>query len=272
MQHYSTSPHEMVASFWRNRGLIFTLTKREITARYRGSFLGMLWSFFNPVFMLIIYTFVFGVIFNSRWSHGSEPKTEYAIVLFAGLIMFNLFSECVNRAPGLVLWNTSYVKRVIFPLEILPWVALGAAIFNWLVSFIVWFIFYGIFFGIPHITALLLPVTMIPFLLIILGLTWWLASLGVYLRDVSQIIGIIVTALMFVAPIFYPITSISENYRYLLYLNPLTLVIEEARDVIFWGNVPDVGGFLIYLACGLLIAWLGFAWFQRTRKGFADVI
>lgn len=272
MQHFSISPREMVASFWRNRGLIYTLTKREIAARYRGSFLGMLWSVFNPLFMLLVYTFAFGVIFNSRWDTNSSSKTEYAIVLFAGLIMFNMFSECVNRAPGLVLYNVSYVKKVIFPLEILPWVALGAAAFNWLVGFLVWFVFYGIFFGIPHITALLLPVTLIPFALIVVGFTWWLASIGVYLRDVSQFIGIIVLAFMFVAPLFYPITSISEQYRYLLYLNPVTLAIIEARDVTFWGRVPDVGFFLCYMACGLVIAWLGFAWFQKTRKGFADVI
>jgi len=272
MQHFSISPRELVASFWRNRHLIATLVRREIAARYRGSILGMLWSFFNPVFMLIIYTFVFGVIFKSRWSQGSDSKTEFAIVLFAGLIMFNLFAECVNRAPGLILANTNYVKRVIFPLEILPWVALGAALFNWGVSFIVWFIFYIILFGVPHITALLLPITLIPLALIVMGLIWGLASIGVYLRDVSQIIGIIVMAMMFVAPIFYPITSVPEKYRNLLYFNPLTLAIDEARDVVFWGKVPDVAYYLLYLACALLIAWLGFAWFQKTRKGFADVL
>ena len=272
MQRFSISPREMVASFWRNRGLIFTLTKREIAARYRGSFLGMLWSFFNPVFMLIIYTFVFGVIFKSRWTNTSGSRTEYAIVLFAGMIMFNLFSECVNRAPQLILANTNYVKRVIFPLEILPWTALGAALFNWVVSFIVWFIFYVIFFGVPHLTSLLLPITLIPFVLIVIGFTWGLASIGVFLRDISQLIGIVVTALMFVAPIFYPIESVPEKFRAFLYFNPVTLAVDEARDLTFFDKIPSIPYFLIYLACGLIIAWLGFVWFQRTRKGFADVL
>lgn len=272
MQQFSISPREMVASFWRNRGLIYTLTKREVVARYRGSFLGMLWSFFNPVFMLIIYTFVFGVIFKSHWTNTSGSRTEYAIILFAGLITFYFFSECVNRAPGLILANIGYVKRVIFPLEILPWVALGAALFNWAVSFVVWFIFYVIVFGVPHLTALLLPVTLIPFVLIVVGLTWGLSSIGVFLRDISQVIGIIVTALMFVAPIFYPIESVPEKFRYYLFFNPVTLPMDEARDVIFFNKVPDIKFFLIYLCCGLVIAWLGFAWFQKTRKAFADVI
>jgi lipopolysaccharide transport system permease protein len=272
MQNFSISPKEMVASVWRNRSLIKALAQREVVGRYRGSVMGILWSFFNPVFMLVVYTFVFSVVFKARWSGGSDSKTEFALILFAGLIVFNLFAECFNRAPGLILANVSYVKKVVFPLEILPWVTLGSALFHALISLGVWLIAYLILFGVPHITVLLLPLVILPLLLLIMGLTWGLASLGVYLRDVSQFIGIVTTALMFLSPIFYPASALPEKYRHLLLLNPLTPAIEQARDVLFWGKVPDMSMLSIYLLAATLIAWLGFAWFQKTRKGFADVL
>ena len=175
--------------------------------------MGLLWSFFNPVLMLAVYTFVFSVVFKARWAGGSDSKTEFALVLFAGLLVFNLFAECVNRAPGLILSNVNYVKKVIFPLEILPVVALGSAGFHFLISLVVWSIFYLLFFGIPPATILLLPLILIPLVLITLGISWLLASLGVYLRDVSQIIGVVTTVLMFLSPIFYPIVALPEEYR-----------------------------------------------------------
>jgi lipopolysaccharide transport system permease protein len=272
MQNFSTSPKEMVASLWRNRSLVRALVQREVLGRYRGSFMGILWSFFNPVFMLVVYTFVFSVVFKARWSGGSDSKTEFALILFAGLIVFNLFAECFNRAPGLILANVNYVKKVVFPLEILPWVALGSAMFHALISLGVWLIAYLILFGVPHITVLLLPLVILPLMLFIMGLTWGLASLGVYLRDVSQFIGILTTVLMFLSPIFYAASALPEKYRHLLLLNPLTPAIEQARDVLFWGKVPDISMLTVYLLVAALIAWLGFAWFQKTRKGFADVL
>jgi len=272
MQNFSTSPREMVASLWRNRSLIKALAQREVIGRYRGSVMGILWSFFNPVFMLLVYTFVFSAVFKARWSAGSDSKTEFALVLFAGLIVFNLFAECINRAPGLILANVNFVKKVVFPLEILPWVALGSALFHALVSLGVWLIAYLILFGVPHITVLLLPLVILPFLLFVMGLTWALASLGVFLRDVSQFIGVVTTVLMFLSPIFYPASALPEEYRHLLLLNPLTTVVEQARAVLFWGKVPDLTILSVYFLGAALVAWLGFAWFQKTRKGFADVL
>jgi lipopolysaccharide transport system permease protein len=222
--------------------------------------------------MLTVYTVVFSVVFKARWATGSDSKTEFALVLFAGLMMFSLFAECINRAPGLVLSNVSYVKKIVFPLEILPVVTLLSAMFHALVSLGVWLLAYCLFFGVPHATVLLLPVIVLPFVMFIMGLSWVLASLGVYLRDVSQIIGSITAVLMFLSPIFYPVSALPENYRYLLYLNPLTPVIEMTRDVLYWGNVPDFQLLGIYWLATAFIAWLGFAWFQKTRKGFADVL
>ena len=272
MQSFSTSPQEIVASLWRSRSLIKALIIREVLGRYRGSFMGILWSFFNPLFMLSVYTFVFSVVFKARWNSGSESKTEFALVLFAGLIIFNLFAECINRAPSLILGNVNYVKKVMFPLEILPWVSLGTSLFHSIISLSVWLVAYVAFFGTPHPTVFFLPLIFVPFVLFICGLSWILASLGVYLRDVSQLIGIITTVLMFLSPIFYPASALPEKYRYLLFLNPLTPVIEQTRDVLFWGKAPDFSQLGICLVVATIIAWLGFAWFQKTRKGFADVL
>lgn len=272
MQHYSISPNEAIVSFWKNRNLISTLVQRDVIGRYRGSVMGILWSFFNPVFMLLVYTFVFSVVFKAKWNAGSDSKTEFALVLFAGLIVFNLFSECISRAPTLILSNVNYVKKVVFPLEILPWVVLGSALFHTVISLLVWLVAYLIFFGMPNLTVLLLPLIFFPLIMFIMGVSWTLASLGVYLRDVSQFVSVITTVLMFLSPIFYPIGALPEQYQKFLLINPLTTAIENTRAILFWGKVPDMGTFAIYVFGALAIAWLGFAWFQKTRKGFADVI
>lgn len=272
MQNYSSSPMEMFASLWRHRALAKALVKREVIGRYRGSVMGVLWSFFNPVLMLAVYTFVFSVVFKARWSASSDSKTEFALILFAGLMVFNIFAECVNRAPGLVLSNPNYVKKVVFPLEILPLVSLGGALFHALVSLGVWVVFYLLFFGLPHSTVLLLPLVAIPLILFTLGTSWFLASLGAYLRDVGQVIGVLTTILTFMSPIFYPVTALPAQYQPLLSMNPLTPAIEHVRAVLVWGVVPDLNQVLLYAAIALVWAWLGFVWFQKTRKGFADVL
>lgn len=268
----SISPLVLLNTLKTNWSLIYNLIKREVIGRYRGSIMGLLWSFFNPVLMLTVYTFVFSVVFKARWVGGTESKTEFALVLFAGLMLFNLFAECLNRAPNLILGNVNYVKKVVFPLEILPFVAMGSAAFHLLISLFVWLAFYLIFFGVPQATIVLLPVLLIPFFLMTLGLSWFLASLGVYLRDVSQIIGVMMTALMFLSPIFYPIAALPEEYHLFMQISPLTFTVEQARDVMIWGKGLDWGAWAMYMLLAAIIAWFGFAWFQKTRKGFADVL
>ncbi|PAT33389.1 sugar ABC transporter permease [Vandammella animalimorsus] len=272
MRNFSIAPLEMFSALWRNRELIMASTKREVLGRYRGSVMGLLWSFFNPLLMLTVYTFVFSVVFKARWNVETESKTEFALVLFAGLIVFFLFSETINRAPSLVVANVNYVKKAIFPLEILPVVSLLSALFHGFVSLCVWLIGYMLFFGVPQPTVLYLPLVILPLLLIILGLSWLLASLGVYLRDVSQFIGSLVLVSMFMAPIFYPTTAFPEEFSQWLYLNPLAPIVEQTRDVLYWGKLPDFELLGIYTLFSAFIAWLGFAWFQKTRKGFADVL
>ncbi len=268
----SISPFTLLSTFKTHRNLIYNLVKREVIGRYRGSMMGLLWSFFNPILMLVVYTFVFSVVFKARWAGGTDSKTEFALVLFAGLMVYNLFAECMNRAPGLILSNVNYVKKVVFPLEILPIVAIGSATFHFLISLFVWLIFYLIFFGIPQASVLLFPVVLAPFFLLTLGLSWFLASLGVYLRDVSQIVGVMTTALMFLSPIFYPITALPEEYQLFLQINPLTFIIEQARDVMIWGKRMNWIAWAIYMVFAAIVTWLGFAWFQKTRKGFANVL
>ena len=273
MRKFSSSPVEMFASLWRHRSLIHASAKREVLGRYRGSILGLLWSFFNPLFMLAVYTFVFSVIFQARWgTGGSSSETEFALLLFAGLIVFNLFSECVNRAPNIILGNTNFVKKVVFPLEILPFVGLLSALFHAFISVAVWLVAYMLFFGIPYPTAILLPLVLLPFCFFLMGISWALASLGVFLRDVSQLVGVFTTAVLFLSPVFYPTSALPEGYRFIYHLNPLTTVVEQARDVLFWGRLPDFSMLGVYWVTTMGIAWLGFVWFQMTRKAFADVL
>lgn len=249
------------------------MAKREVVGRYRGSVMGLLWSFFNPILMLTVYTFVFSVVFKARWGEtGSDSKTEFAIVLFAGLIVYGLFAECVNRAPNLILNNVNYVKKVVFPLEILPWVALGSALFHAAVSGLVLLLFFVAVHHYLNWTLIFLPLLLLPFILLIMGASWFLASTGVFLRDVGQTIGIVTNLLMFLSPVFYPASALPESYRPLLHLNPLTFFIEQTRDIVIWGKLPDWSGLGISLLLGIIVAWAGYFWFQKTRKGFADVL
>jgi len=272
MREFRIGLDEMFASLWRNRSLIRVSAKREVLGRYRGSVLGLLWSFFNPLLMLAVYTFVFSEVFKARWGTENSSKTEFALVLFAGLIVFNLFSECVNRAPTLILGNPNYVKKVVYPLEILPFVTLVSALYHTLISLAVWFAAYFVLNGMPHPTVLFLPVILIPFGVFIMGLSWALASLGIFLRDVSQFVSVLTAVMMFLSPIFYPASILPDSYRKLLYLNPLTTVIEQVRDVIYWGKVPNFTILSLYWVISIIVAWIGFVWFQQTRKGFADVL
>ena len=268
-----TSPLSLLRSLWRNRQLIAQMTRREVVGRYRGSVLGIAWSFFNPLLMLVIYTFVFSVIFKARWGIGvQESKIDFAIMLFIGMIIHGLFAECINRAPGIIISNVNYVKKVVFPLEILSWVAFGSALFHAAVSLVVLIVAQLIFRGHIPFTALLFPVVMLPLIFATIGLAWFLSSLGVFMRDIGQITGIITTVLLFISGVFFPISTLPEPYRTWMGLNPLAVIIEEGRNVLILGNLPDPVAWCVMMALGLFTAWAGYAWFQKTRKGFADVL
>jgi lipopolysaccharide transport system permease protein len=273
MQQFSISFLEIFKSLWRNRSLTIALVKREVMGRYRGSLIGIAWSLFNPLLMLVIYTFVFSVVFKARWGvGGDESKADFAIILFVGMIVHGLFAECVNRAPMLILSNVNFVKKVIFPLEILPWVSLGSVLFHTAISILVLLIAQIALFQKMPYTVVLFPIILVPLVLGTMGFAWFLAALGVYLRDIGQITGVFTTILFFVSPVFYPISALPVEYQGWLELNPLAFIIEEGRNVLIFGRFPDIGRWVVMLTGGLLIAWGGFAWFQKTRKGFADVL
>jgi lipopolysaccharide transport system permease protein len=270
---FHASVPAMIKSFWHNRQVIWQLTNREVVGRYRGSFMGLMWSFFHPLFMLCVYTFVFSIIFKARWGiGGEESKVGFAITLFAGMIIHSLFAECVNRAPGLILSNVNYVKRVVFPLEILPIVALTTAFFQTIVSFVILLAALIVTNGYLYWTALFLPIVVLPLAIATLGVAWFLASLGVFARDIGQITGIATTIMMFLAPVFYPVSALPKQFQPLIMANPLTFIIEQTRAVLLAGRMPDWQGLILYSLISCVVAWVGFWWFQKTRKGFADVI
>jgi len=257
---------------WQHRQLIKRLIERDIHSRYKSTFLGIFWVVMTPLFMLSVYTFVFSSILKARWPSSSDNEFEFAIVLFCGLIIFNLFSEVLNRAPTLIVDNVNYVKKVIFPVEILPIVALGSALFQILINFLILLVFYLIYFGFLHWTLIFIPLVLLPFVILLAGLGLFLASLGVFIRDIGQAISIITTGLMFLSPIFYPLSALPERIHAYIYLNPLTFIIEQMREVVIWGHLPDWSGLVIYTLLSLIIAWMGYFFFIKTRKGFADVL
>ena len=263
----------LVRSLWGHRELILQMTKREVIGRYKGSVMGLMWSFANPILLLTMYTLVFSVVFKARWGTSEpESRTHFAILLFVGMIVHSLFSETLIRAPSLILSNVSYVKKIVFPLEILPVIAMGASAFHAMVSVLVLAGALVLLNGLLPWTVVFLPLVLLPLIVLALGIAWALASLGVFLRDVAQPIGLAMTILLFASPVFYPVSALPEHVRPWLMLNPLTFIIEQARAVLIYGQLPNTIGLLIYSLVSLTVAWIGYAWFQKTRKGFANVL
>lgn len=269
-----SSPSALVSSVFTYKELIYKLARMDVSSRYKGSFLGLSWSFFNPILMLAVYTFVFSFVFNARWGGStSGSRSEFALVLFAGLLVHGFFAEVLNRAPALILNNSNYVKKVIFPLEVLPISSLLAAMFHTAISVSVLIFAFLVLNGFLHWTVLFGPLVMLPLAIFTLGSAWFLASLGVYVRDIGQTIGILTTVLLFMSPVFYPMSTLPEPMQWVMLLcNPLTFIIEQARAVMVFGQLPDWEGLAIYTTVSLIFMWLGFWFFQRTRKGFSDVL
>lgn len=263
---------ELFQSYIYHRQLIISLTKRDILSKYKGSLFGVLWSFIYPIMLLTVYTFVFSVVFKAKWPGGGDSKTEFALVLFSGLMIFNVFSECISRAPTLIIGNVSYVKKVVFPIEILPVVVLASSLFHFFIAIIVWLIFYLIFFGIPSYHIFFVPIIIIPLVFIILGVSYFLAALGVFIRDIVQLITIVVTMLMFLSPLFYPVSALPVSFQHIMLLNPLTFAIEEVRSTLIWGNSINWLQWVTELFSGVIMLILGNAFFRKTKKGFADVL
>ncbi|BEO36806.1 hypothetical protein AAY84_06625 [Serratia marcescens] len=262
----------MFQSVIKNRVLIYKLAKRDIEARYKGSAIGTLWAIVNPIIMLCVYSFVFSVVFQAKWGALPNGKGVFAIVLFAGLIIFNFLAECIGRGPTIFLSNVNYVKKVVFPLGCLPISAGLSALFNFTISFVILLVAQLAIFGSIPFTALLFPVFFLPVFMIGLALLFLFSSIGVYLRDLSQLVPLIITFLMFLSPIFYPLSAIPAEYRPLMSINPLAFIIENARELLIMGNTPSFASFLVlYISSIFLLAFAVYV-FKKTKKGFADVI
>ncbi|MCF8567859.1 ABC transporter permease [Alicyclobacillus tolerans] len=269
---YSNNGTKSNLSILLYRNISLEFIKRDISMQYKGSYLGFFWSFLNPLFMLVIYTFVFGFVFKQKWNIPSSNQMMVAFILFSGLIPFNLFSGVFARAPGLIINNANYVKKVVFPLEIFPIMAMGTSVFNALISYLILVIGVLIFLGKLYWTMLLFPIVLIPIILLSIGLGWFISSLGVFLRDIGQIINIMVSAIMFLTPIFYPLSSIPKPFLPLYNLNPIAPVVDNMRTIVIWGQTPDWNTYFVDLTISSLIALAGFWWFQKTKKGFSDVL
>lgn len=262
----------MLRNSWRHRELIIQLARKDVIGRYKGSIFGLAWSFISPLFMLGIYTLFFTTIFHARWGGLGGGKGGYATALFAGLILHTVLGECIARGSQLVTDNATYVTKVIFPLEILPWVSSLTALYHALASLVVLAVFSLIFTGHIVATFLLFPVILIPLVLISTAAGWLLASLGVYVRDVGQMTSIVVIALLYTAPVFFPLERMSPTVQAFMRLNPLTLLIVQGRKVLLWGQWPDWSALGLYTLGALVACWLCYAWFQHTRSGFIDVL
>lgn len=252
--------------------LTLELAKRDVLGRYRGANFGLFWSLISPFLLLCIYAFAFGSVMRGHWAEVEAGTTSFAIIVFSGLIIHGFFAECITRAPTLVTSNPNFVKRVVFPLHILPWPMILSALFHTFTNVVIFLVVRGVLDHAFTWTILLLPLVLVPLVVLALGVSWFLASLGVYARDIAQVSGVLATALLFLSSALMPVESVPEAYRWIFIANPLTFIIDQARDVMLWGRMPDWAGLGKYLAVSLTMAYAGHAWFRATQRGFADVL
>lgn len=252
------------------------LIKRDIAGRYRGSVVGLAWTFLVPLLMLAIYTFMFGSVFRMRWApEGSEEPggmLDFALILFVGLMTHSYATEVLTRAPSIILGHVNLVKRVVFPLEVLPLMTVSTALFQYFVSLFVFLVFQFVATGSISLGVLWLPVIIAPFTLLLIGCAWFLAGATVFFRDIAQLMGLAATVLLFMSPVFYPVSRLPAGLWPIFQLNPLTFIIEQSRHAIFAGEAPDFAGLALYTVIALAVAYLGHKAFSRMRRDFADVL
>ena len=251
--------------------LVFGMVRRDVLGRYRESLFGLIWSIISPLLMLAVYTLAFHGLFGARWP-GADSSSGFAMMAFVGLILHGLLAEALIRAPTAISGQANFVKKLVFPLTVLPMVPLGSALFHAVISLSVLVVF-ALISGTPlHWTALLIPIVLLPYMLGLCGLAWASAAIGVYIRDIVQLGALVSTAFMFLSPVFYPMSMIPPKYAGLIALNPLTFVIESVRGLMFEGVIPDPWRLAIYTICAALFAGLGLLIFRRLRPGFGDVL
>ena len=251
--------------------LIFSFARRDLLGRYKGSALGIAWAVLTPVVMIAIFTFIFAGIFGARFG-ASQSHWDYALYLFCGLLPWTMFQESVQQSSNTIVTNANLVKRVVFPLETLPAAQVFAAFGNQLFATIALLIAILAVRQNLQLTALWLPLLLIPQLLFALGAAWLIASLGVFLRDIAQGITLLLMAWMYLTPIIYPESIVPERFRWFIGINPFTSLVRSYRRVFLDGLAPDWRGLLYFSAVAVVVFVFGYWWFARTRKNFADVI
>jgi lipopolysaccharide transport system permease protein len=259
-------------SAWHHRDLLSRLVQRDVETRFRGSVLGKVWAFLVPLVMLGLYTFVFGVVIQPRWQDSARSNVEIALTYFSGLILFDFVFECISRAPTLMQEHVNYIKKVVFPLDILAWMVLFGGAFKLAIGSVMLLLFYLFLAGLPPLSALFVPVILLPLALFAVGFVWFLSAFGVYIRDIKQVIGIAAPVAMFLSPVFFPLSAVPERFQKFFYVNPLTYPLESIRAALFAGHWTPSYGFGLYVVVSWLFAWLGFRTFVRLRSGFADVL
>ncbi|MGE0230438.1 MAG: ABC transporter permease [Flavobacteriaceae bacterium] len=252
--------------------LIRRLTVRDIDARFRGTVLGRVWAVIAPLVMLGVYTFVFGVVLNSRWQDRTDDPFMFPVIYFSGLILFNFFFDSISRAPTLMREHQAFIKKIYFPVEIFSYSVLGSAIFRFAIGFAILILFYLPIAGFPPAASLIYPFIFFGLVLFTLGFTWILTAVSVFLRDIAHVIGLVVLLSMFLSPLFYPLSAVPEAARWVLMLNPLTYPLEASRNALFFGEWPSLAGMVTYIVAGWLWASFGYFAFMRVRPVFADVL
>jgi lipopolysaccharide transport system permease protein len=256
----------------KHRNLTRELAKRDILGRYRGANFGLMWSLMAPLMLLAIYTIAFGEILGSRWNQASGDSAAFGMVLFLGIMVHGFFAECFARSPRLMLENTNYVKRVVFPLHVLPWSVVLSALFHLGMNLVVFCVLNLLVFSSFSPYVLLAPLVVAPLVLMTVATCWFVAALGVYVRDISQAVPVVVTALLFLSSAIVPVDVLPERYRLVFELNPLTFFIDQVREVALWGRLPDWSGIAVRAVVGLVLLYVSYGWFRVSSRGFADVI
>jgi lipopolysaccharide transport system permease protein len=266
----------MIRSLWRYRDLVRQFAVREVMVRHKGTSLGVLWAVVQPLLVLGIYTFIFGFVFQNRWSHLRGPDwANFPLNFFAGYLLFGVFSECVNRSPTLITEHPNLVRKVVFPLEILPLTTCGAGLVYFSVSVaLLMVVMFVLTLSVPW-TVLLFPIVLVPLVMLTLGVSWLFASLGAFIRDFKQVVPVLTQLMFFVTPVFYDVTQIPERFQQVIHLNPLTTIVQFGRKTLMWGQVPTPDDWIalgVVTAVGLIVMIGGYAWFTKCKRGLADVL
>lgn len=266
------SNRKLISNIFENKSLLKQLCIRDFSARYKSGYLGVAWTIVNPLMMLALYSFVFVAVFKMRWGIEDTTGNSFILLLFTGILVHGFFCEFVARAPTLITSNPAYVKKVVFPLELLPVMPLLGAMVNFIVGMLLVIIMQLWINEILYSTIFLLPVIFIPFVIMLIGISYIFSALGVYFRDLTQMSGIVCTIAMFASPVLFPLDAVPENYRMLLYFNPITLIVEQVREIVILGVIPNLIYTLIYSIVAVSILCFGVIWFKVLKKGFSDVL